>query len=264
MKFWISIIFNKTFLEQSIWICKWVSWWCHRLTIFHGFCSQKWRKSHTFQLRESKTCLISTMNNVCSGIFWYGEMLLHVWAKQIKMFKILYTQCMENCQAMTSSTHSFAHSYPLLTKCFTANYENSQFHIFLMFYPIYIKFSLFCSKFFTLFIHWINLNLDWISPLSPDERERDREGLSYLVMTRRCWKSSGVMLLGSFFLASTKSCSTHYKINTQKRYTCKCVPWGNDIPNFITGNPHTIDLICIDIIASPCWGRSHCLVKSLV
>ena len=172
MKFWISIIFNKTFLEQSIWICKWVSWWCHRLTIFHGFCSQKWRKSHTFQLRESKTCLISTMNNVCSGIFLDGEMLIHVWAKQIKKFKILYTQCMENCQAMTSSTHSFAHSYLLFMKCFTENYKNSKFHIFLMFYPIYIKFSLFCSKLFTLSIHWINLNLEWISPLSPDERER--------------------------------------------------------------------------------------------
>ena len=27
--------FQETFLDQSIWICKWVRWWCHRLTIFH-------------------------------------------------------------------------------------------------------------------------------------------------------------------------------------------------------------------------------------
>ena len=37
MKFWTSVIFIKTFLDQSIWIWKRVSWWCHRLTIFHGF-----------------------------------------------------------------------------------------------------------------------------------------------------------------------------------------------------------------------------------
>ena len=31
--------FHKTFLDQSIWICKWVSWWCHRLTTYHIFCT---------------------------------------------------------------------------------------------------------------------------------------------------------------------------------------------------------------------------------
>ena len=30
----VSQLFNKTFVEKSIWICKWVSWWCHRLIIF--------------------------------------------------------------------------------------------------------------------------------------------------------------------------------------------------------------------------------------
>ena len=80
-------------------------------------------------------------NNVCSDIFWYRDMLLHVWATTTKMkiFKILYTQYMEN-------------SYWLFKKCFVENYENSKFHIFLIFYPIYIKFSLFYSKCFTLSI----------------------------------------------------------------------------------------------------------------
>ena len=37
MKLWGFVIFNKTFLEQSIWERKWVSW-CHRLTFFQIFC----------------------------------------------------------------------------------------------------------------------------------------------------------------------------------------------------------------------------------
>ena len=31
---------------------------------------------------------------------------------------------MENCEAMRSSTHSFAYSYRLFKKCFVENYEN--------------------------------------------------------------------------------------------------------------------------------------------
>ena len=33
--------FHKTFLDQSIWICKWASWWCHRLTTCHIFYFEK-------------------------------------------------------------------------------------------------------------------------------------------------------------------------------------------------------------------------------
>ena len=34
--FWNFTYFRKTkFLDQSLWIFKWVSWWCHRLTICH-------------------------------------------------------------------------------------------------------------------------------------------------------------------------------------------------------------------------------------
>ena len=64
----------------------------------------------------------------------------------------IYKESMENCEVMTSSTHSFAYSYRLLKKCFVENYRNSKFHIFFIFYPIYIKFSLFCQNCFTLSI----------------------------------------------------------------------------------------------------------------
>ena len=33
--FEISHFFRKTLLDQSLWIFKWASWWCHPLTIFH-------------------------------------------------------------------------------------------------------------------------------------------------------------------------------------------------------------------------------------
>ena len=44
------------------------------------------------------------------------------------------------------------------------NYGNSNFHIFLIFYPIYTKFSLFCLK---KIAFSIDLNLDSIFPLNP-------------------------------------------------------------------------------------------------
>ena len=95
MEFWIFVIFIETFLEQSIWICKWVSWWCHRLTIFHVFCSEKC-ENPIFQLWESKTCLISTLNKYRISLLSYfdvGERLLHVWAFFfIIIFKIVYTK----------------------------------------------------------------------------------------------------------------------------------------------------------------------------
>ena len=55
---------------------------------------------------------------------------------------------MENCEAMTSSTRSFEYSYRRFKKCVVENYDNFKFHIFLIFYPIYIKFSV---RFFVLF-----------------------------------------------------------------------------------------------------------------
>ena len=57
---------------------------------------------------------------------------------------------MASSEAMTSSTHSFAYSYGLVKKCFLKICETSKFHNFLIFQPIFIRFSLFCSIFFTL------------------------------------------------------------------------------------------------------------------
>ena len=71
---------------------------------------------------------------------------------------------MENCEVMTSSPHSFAYSYRLVKKCFLKICETSKCHNFLIFQPIFIRFSLLCLKFFTLSSE-IELKLLWSSSL---------------------------------------------------------------------------------------------------
>ena len=71
---------------------------------------------------------------------------------------------MASSEAMTSSTRSFAYSYRLVKKCFVKICETSKCHNFLIFQPIFIRFSLFCSQNFTLSSE-IKLNLFRSSPL---------------------------------------------------------------------------------------------------
>ena len=71
---------------------------------------------------------------------------------------------MENCEAMTSSPHSFAYSYRLVKKCFLKIYEASKCHNFLIFQPISSGFHWTCLKNVTLSSE-INLNLLWSSSL---------------------------------------------------------------------------------------------------
>ena len=62
MTFWNFTFFRKTLLDQSLWIFKWASWWCHPLTIFYSFHIQKWQKSQISAICEYKTCLITTQS----------------------------------------------------------------------------------------------------------------------------------------------------------------------------------------------------------
>ena len=72
---------------------------------------------------------------------------------------------MASSEVMTSSTHSFEYSYRLVKKCFVKICETSKCHNFLIFQPIFIRFSLLCLKLFTLSSE-IKLNLLWSSSLS--------------------------------------------------------------------------------------------------
>ena len=95
------------------------------------------------------------------------NILSQVWAKYW-IFKNLCTKYMANSEAMTSSTRSFAYSYRLVKKCFVKICETSKCHNFLIFQPIFIRFSLFCSENFTLSSE-IMSNLFRSSPLKRRE-----------------------------------------------------------------------------------------------
>ena len=56
---------------------------------------------------------------------------------------------MASSEVMTSSTQSFAYSYRLVKKYFVQICETSKCHNFLIFQPIFIRFSLLCLKNFT-------------------------------------------------------------------------------------------------------------------
>ena len=72
---------------------------------------------------------------------------------------------MASNEVMTSSTHSFAFSYRLVKKCFVNICETLKCHNFLIFQPIFIRFSLLCLKIFTLSSK-LKLNLLWSSSLN--------------------------------------------------------------------------------------------------
>ena len=74
---------------------------------------------------------------------------------------------MASSEVMTSSTHSFAYSYRLVKKCFVKICKTSKCHNFLIFQPIFIRFSLLCLNFFTLSSEF-KLNLFRISHLSEE------------------------------------------------------------------------------------------------
>ena len=104
-------------------------------------------------------------NNVNSNIILIWGTYYHKFGQNIKIFKILCTKYMASSEVMTSSTHSFAYSYRLVKKCFVNICETSKCHNFLIFQPIFIRFSLLCLKIFTLSSE-IKLNLLWSSSLS--------------------------------------------------------------------------------------------------
>ena len=98
-------------------------------------------------------------NNVCSDIFL-------IWVHAFYMFlgegvQILNTKYMENCEALRSSTHSFAFISTVQEKCSGENYENSTFHILFFFRFTSNIFTDLLKMFYSFY--WINLNRDWIS-----------------------------------------------------------------------------------------------------
>ena len=103
-------------------------------------------------------------NNVYSDTFWYGDMFLPVWANNEKFskFHIQYIW-----KIVRGWHHQLAHlniHKDWSRSVFRKKNEISKCHIFLISHPIFIIFSLFCRKKFTLSFK-IDSILEWISPL---------------------------------------------------------------------------------------------------
>ena len=114
---------------------------------------------------------------------------------------------MENCEVMTSSTHSFAYSYRLVKKCFVKICKTSKCHNFLIFQPIFIRFSLLCLKIVTLSSE-IKLNLLWSS--SFNNLEKGLGKMEMLFITHWRWLGLGIwhafhMELGLSYIFGTVS-----------------------------------------------------------
>ena len=129
----------------------------------------KFWKIQYFAHTCDSTCM--SLISSCIGV----NIILHLFRKKLrqvehshswnmKFLSFLCTKWMGNCEAMTS-TRSFAYSYQLVKKCFLKICETSKCHNFLIFQPIFIRFSLFYSQIFTL-SYEIKLNLFRISPLT--------------------------------------------------------------------------------------------------
>ena len=86
------------------------------------------------------------------------ETYYHKFGQNIEFFKNLCTNYMANSEAMTSSTRSFAYiySYRLVKKCFVKICETSKCHNFLIFQPIFIRFTtVLFRKFYSFFWNYV-------------------------------------------------------------------------------------------------------------
>ena len=160
MTFWNFTFFPKTLLDQSLWIFKWASWWCHPLTIFYWFHIQIWQNL-IFPLWNYKTCLITTHNKweIMFTLIYFD---MGIWFYQYEVFHIQYIW-----KIVRAWHHQLAHLN--IHKDWSRNVswkkcEISKCHNFLISYPIFIIFALFCREYFSLSFKFFKI-LVWISSL---------------------------------------------------------------------------------------------------
>ena len=83
--------------------------------------------------------------------------------KQMLIFKMLYIQ--NTCKILRRWDHQLTHLHVHINCSRNVSLKILKIQNFLIFYPIYIKCSLFYSKCLNYSFYWINLNLDRISSL---------------------------------------------------------------------------------------------------
>ena len=104
-------------------------------------------------------------NNVNSNISWYEGHTITSLGKILKNLKFYVQNIWQVVRWWHHQlTHLHIYSYRLVKKCFVKICETSKCHNFLIFQPIFIRFSLLCLEIFTLSSE-IKLNLLWSSSL---------------------------------------------------------------------------------------------------
>ena len=142
-----------------------MSGWCHRLTIFHVFCSQKWPKKRNPYFSYNKTGLISTMMNKCRIMFaliYFDMETCFYMLEQKWKFSKFYIQLTWTIVRRWDHQLTHLHIYIDCLEMFRWKFKNSYLpyllsdlhHIFTVLFEMFYSF------------YWINLNLDWIFPLN--------------------------------------------------------------------------------------------------
>ena len=144
MTFWNFTFFRKTFLDQSLWIFKWASWWCHTPHNFSYILYMKfWNGSYRSKHIPISKCI---RVNIISHLLWVViRQVLYSHSWNMRFLSFLYMKWIEICEGMTSSiAHLNIHKYDWSSQCFPQKCEISKCHYFLISYPIFIIF-LHCS-----------------------------------------------------------------------------------------------------------------------
>ena len=163
MTFWSFANFHKTFLDQSIWICKWASWWCHRLTICHIFCTSIFEK---FNILPKLVIVCFSYQDILELTLFYISSERN-WGKSNVLLAEIWNFChfciQSEWKIVRRWHHQLAHLHIHSDWSRTVSWKFVKFC--LIFQPIFIRFSLFCSENVTLSSK-IKLNLFRITSLS--------------------------------------------------------------------------------------------------
>ena len=79
-----------------------------------------------------------------------SDITIKGWSKKLKFSKFYVQNIWQIVRRWHHQLTHLQYSYGLVKKCFLKICETSKFHNFLIFQPIFIRFSLFCSENFTL------------------------------------------------------------------------------------------------------------------
>ena len=171
MKFIIFVIFNKTLLEQSIWIH--YMQMSELMSSPHNFPCILFTEmidNPIFQVWQSKTCLISTLDKcrIMFALIYFMGTCFYMFEQKMKIFTISYIQNTWTIVRWWHNqlTHFHIHIHIECSRNVSLKITKIKNFISSLFFIRFTS-NFRCSiRNVLLFNYWINLNLDSISPLS--------------------------------------------------------------------------------------------------